>query len=186
MEVKKYLDLITSENVKPNFLSITDHLLNLIKNSTDVLEDFWNYFNLDTATGAQLDIIGQYLNITRNMPANITDLPSVLDDDTFRILLKSCVLQYRWDGTIDGLYKIITYLYPDTVLWIDDRGNMSYQVSVLANSFDPYVPELFINGYILPKPAGIKVNYLIIESKVFTWDTEEQYKSGWDNSSWFN
>lgn len=66
---EKYLDLITQEYYnKERFFQITKGLLDLVSPATDLLGDFWNYFNLNTAVGSQLDVIGQYFHLNRLLP----------------------------------------------------------------------------------------------------------------------
>lgn len=185
MDKKDYLDLITSEYYnKPKFYKTTEELLNLASKSAEVLSNFWEYFNLNTAVGNQLDVLGMYLNITRSLPVDSEEIPAILPDETFRIVLKSRVLQYRWDGSIQGLYDIISSLYPNMVIWLQDNADMSYTVFVMTDVFDEYVAELFLLGYILPKPAGIKVNYVLYERPFFTWDESTEHYKGWDEGAW--
>lgn len=68
MDRTPYVDLITSEYInKPLFYGITDKLLEKVQNANQILDNFWDYFNVNAASGAQLDIAGQYLNFSRNV-----------------------------------------------------------------------------------------------------------------------
>ena len=185
IEVQNYIDLITSEYYNnPKFTAMTRKILEKDYASTSILEHLWDYFKLDTATGSQLDIIGQYLNITRELPIDSSVLPDVLTDDLYRLVLKARVLQYHWDGTIEGIYKITLELLPDALIWLVDNQDGSYQMLLMSPNFDDQIAELFILGYITPKPAGIKVTYTLFEKAFFAWDKNDQYYKGWDNSVW--
>lgn len=184
MEVKKYVDLITSEYYdKPLFKDITYRLLNLSNNATSIIEQISSLFDIETAVGEQLDVIGQYLNLSRNLGLSDGTVPSTLDDDTYRMVLKSRVLQYRWNGTIQGLYDIVQTLFPQSVVLLSD-GNMEYTFGILLGSLPDNFGELMIHGYITPKPMGVKVNYIIIEDPFFTFDTNTTYNQGWDLGVW--
>lgn len=185
IEVQKYIDLITSEYYNnPKFTTMTRKILEKDYGSASVLEHMWDYFNLDSAVGAQLDIVGQYLNIKRELPIDDDVLPDVLPDDLYRLVLKARVLQYHWDGTIEGIYKMTQELLPTALIWLQDNQNGSYNMLLMSPDFDEQLSELFILGYITPKPAGIKVVYTLFERPFFAWDRNDQYYKGWDESVW--
>lgn len=104
-------------------------------------------FDLDYAIGAQLDVVGQWVGLSRNVPvplANVffsigSDLlglgrgyikgpfdsgqgVSVLPDDLYRRLIRAKIAANAWDGTADGLLTILrTYFTdPSTRIIIDD------------------------------------------------------------------
>ena len=185
IEVQKYIDLITSEFYNNNkFTEMTRKILEKDYHSTSILEHLWDYFNLDNAVGKQLDVVGQYLNLTRELPIDSNVLPDVLPDDLYRLVLKARVLQYHWDGTIEGIYRITKTLIPDALIWLVDKQNGSYQMLLMSPNFDDNISELFILGYITPKPAGVKVIYTLFEKPFFAWDRNDQYYKGWDESVW--
>ena len=41
-----------------------------------------------------------------------------------------------------------------------------------------------MNGYILPKPSGVRVDYSIVDSSLFGWDSDTQLIKGWDKANW--
>lgn len=185
MDKKDYLSLITSEYYdKKNFLSYVDTTLNPINEVANLHENMNTYFAIDTAVGKQLDIVGQYLNITRELPFQSTILPSVLTDDLFRFVIKCRVLQYRWDGTIEGILNIVESVVPGTLIQITDNQDMSYLLTVVSSTFNEQIGELFLNGYVTPKPAGVKVNYMLYERPFFSWDKDTTYQKGWDEGIW--
>lgn len=103
-------------------------LIALLGNTTEL-------YDLDTATGAQLDVLGQWVGVSRYLRVAITGVFFSLDvapgldqgivwdsvnvpnqqltalpDDEFRILLKVRILNNFWDGSLPSLYNILQVL----------------------------------------------------------------------------
>ena len=64
-------------------------------------------FVLDTAVGSQLDIIGDLVGIGRNLPTDNVNIPSTLNDNYYRRVIRSKIYFNHWDGTRESLEKII-------------------------------------------------------------------------------
>lgn len=61
--------LITSEhNQKPNFMSVVDLIVGAAADAVIATQSIIPAFNLDTAVGSQLDILGQWIGQSRNIP----------------------------------------------------------------------------------------------------------------------
>ncbi len=104
-------------------------LIALLGNTTEL-------YDLDTATGAQLDVLGQWVGVSRYLRVAITGVFFSLDvapgldqgivwdsvnvpdqqltalpDDEFRILLKVRILNNFWDGSLPSLYNILQVFF---------------------------------------------------------------------------
>lgn len=67
--VNPYEDLVTSEhNQKPNFMSVVDVVVGAAADSVIATQNIIPSFNLDTAVGAQLDILGLWIGQSRVIP----------------------------------------------------------------------------------------------------------------------
>lgn len=62
----------------------------------------------------------------------------------------------------------------------------------LAGTFTTTQQDLIRHDYIVPRPAGVLVNGVLVNSVpgsvptiVFGYDTETPYVDGWDIGSWF-
>ena len=182
---EKYLRLITSEYAtQPNFNSYVETFLNYIVPINDCYELFDVIFKITTAVGDQLDKLGELLNVSRVLPVNDVDIPPTLNDDYYRKVLLSAIYKTHYDGTRQGLMDIMTALFPDLAYDIVDNQDMSYTVMII----DPMITDtdraLIFNGFILPKPAGIKVNYNVLLTPLFGWDMSSAFVKGWDEGSW--
>jgi hypothetical protein len=68
-----YTTLITSEhNTKPKFMALLDAVVNGIGATADVLLGMPAAFDLDTAVGNQLDIVGQWIGQSRSVSGVLT------------------------------------------------------------------------------------------------------------------
>jgi len=152
----KYLGVITSEhNEQPNFVSWLTNVLNKVEDVYSLNIDF----DIDTAVGSQLDIIGEVLGRNRTLTFQPTDgSSSILDDKSYRTYLKGKVLQNQWDGTINGLAVILNTMYPDYVITIVDNQDMTMTVTIIGNVTVLEI-DLIQYHYFMPKPAGVNVTF---------------------------
>ena len=180
-----YLKLVTSEHVtSANFIKYVKATLDMNSPMVDVLVGFNTLFNLDVATGAQLDDIGSLVGISRTLPIDNADIDPVLDDNAYRKVIRAKIMKNHWDGTMQGMQRIIANLYPGLPWDIIDNQDMT--MTVYIN--DPLISEqdksLLFNGFILPKPSGVGINYQIVDKPIFSWDFDTAYFKGWDEGTW--
>ena len=181
----EYLRLITSEYAdKPNYNSFVEAFLKKVSPINDCMTSFDTIFNLNVAEGDQLDWWGTMLNVSRELPISDPDIPSVLTDDLYRIVLKARIYSNMWDGTILGLQEIINKTFENVTYQLVDGQDMSMQVILIVPNADPALIALLLNGYILPKPSGVNVSYTIQENALFGWDSNTGFIKGWDLGIW--
>lgn len=180
-----YLDLITSEYAeKPKFNAYVLAFLEEISPSVECMEQFYGLFNLQNAVGDQLDKCGELVALTRELPLSDPNIPSVLPDDIFRIVIQARILTNFWDGTNSGLQALIEQLFPDIAFEIVDNQDMSLQVVIIDPNTTPTLLALLTNGWLIPKPAGVNVTWTVQESALFGWDISTSFISGWDSGVW--
>lgn len=213
MIVEDYLNLITSEHRdKPKFMAMVQAVLEVYVYLQDLSTSMIPKFDLDVAVGQQLDVLGQWVGITRNVsipidgvyfswdgdftvgwdygswqpnraPANITVLP----DDAYRTLIRAKIAANNWDGTTDGAYAIWDALFPGTLILIQDNEDMSYDLALIGGVIDSLTLALLTGGYIPLKPEGVHVNVYYVsvdDNPAFSWDVESDVLAGWDEGSW--
>lgn len=208
-----YLDLITSEfRQKPVYIETISVGLQVMVRIQDVVGSFIAEFDVDTAIGAQLDIIGKWAGVTRNVAIPIADVYfswdgvytlgweygtwqpnlaptdiTVLPDDAYRTLIKAKIAANQWDGTTDGAYAIWDRLFTQFTILIQDNQNMSYALGIVGGIVDSLTLALITGGYIPLKPEGVRVSayYVSVDTgPVFGWDVESAQLGGWDEASW--
>lgn len=183
-----YRRLLTSEyKTRPKLTSWLLWLLSDGLTYNGVVDELINSFVLDTAIGAQLDVIGRIVGVNRLLnfyPAG-GESP-LMDDDTYRLVIKARIMQNLWKGTLPELYDAWSVLFPDVTLQIQDNQDMTFNV-VIVGEFTSLMRELITNGYIVPKPEGVRINLMTITDMtgkpLFAYDLDDLDYSGY-TSHW--
>lgn len=214
MILEDYLNLVTSEyRNQPVFIATLSLILKPIIYMQDLKKSMIPLFDLDVAVGDQLDILGQWVGVSRNIaipitgiyfswdgsdytlgwdygswqpsdaPTSITSLP----DDAYRTLIRAKIAANHWDGTTDGAYTIWDALFPNVTILIQDNQNMTYALAIVGGVIDSLTLALITGGYIQLRPEGVRISgyYASIDSgPVFAWDLDAPLLQGWDTGSW--
>lgn len=148
-----------------------------------------NAFNLDTAVGVQLDVLGKYAGISRNV-RTFTTLIS-LDDFDFRNLIKMQITQNNSGSSLASIQNLIQIYFPLTLRVFDYQNmHMSYFFDSDAGSLD--LAEVLVRQSLLPKPMGVQLGALIflpnlINLFVFrTYDLPQPYGNGFNSYGTYN
>lgn len=182
---KAYLRLITSEYAKkPKYNSYVKAFLDMLSPDIDNYNDFNILFSLDNAVGDQLDKLGALVGISRELPLQNENIPSVLTDELYRFVIKAKVYKNHWDGTREGLEKILKVFFPELIYNLADNQDMSYSILIVNPATTDAFLALLTAGYVIPKPAGVRVDYTIVPDKLFGWDTQTDIVDGWDTGRW--
>jgi hypothetical protein len=213
MAIDDYLNLITSAwRQKPNFTAMISLDVSVQVRVQSLLASMIPLFDVDLAVGDQLDIIGQWVGISRNVTIPIAGVyfswdglytvgwdygvwqgdqtpgsVTVLPDDVYRTLIKAKIAANSWNGTTDGAYAIWDALFTTVTILIQDHQNMSYDLIFVGGIVDSLTLALIEGGYIPLKPEGVRVNnyFVPIDSgPLFGWDLETDFIDGWDTGSW--
>ena len=130
------------------------------KNFGEISQKFEDdILNLDTCVPSALDYFwGRIYRITRTFEDENGN-PLVLDDDTFREILKIKAFGCRWDGTVVAMNEFLSNLFKDRgSVYIVDTQNMTTEVFAFGFALTDVERYLFTNKDILPRPAGIGVS----------------------------
>lgn len=182
-----YLGLRTHLYVAPNSPKLNALLYLLLKKLDDVtncLVQMDGALDLDNAVGAQLDLLGQIAGVSRTVnfqPNN--GVSPVLDDTTYRLLIKAKIAQNQWDGTIPALYPIWASMFPNGRLIIEDNQNMTATIA-LTGTFTSILVDLINNGYIVPRPEGVLYTYVFPVLPAFGFGYSAGYVDGFGVGHW--
>lgn len=161
MAIDKYLDNITSQHRdKPKFIAWLSSSLNIIDHAYIMTKNMDNDFDLDNAIGKQLDILGQIIGRKRTLTFQpLNGHNPVLDDETYKLVLKAKVAMNMWDGKIESAYEIWNNIFDDIGLQLQDNQDMSLTAYV-TGYVNQIRQDLIQHGYIVPKPEGVRINYI--------------------------
>lgn len=163
---QRYLNRITSEHrIRPKFMAMNAVYLDKLQDVYELYVQILNAFDLDTAMGRQLDIIGQIVGADRVLDFNPTYADSRLDDDQYRKLIRAQISTNQWDGTMRGLIELWEGIFGEYRVRISDRQDMSI-LAEFSGVEDLFEAELISKGYFAPRPEGVMVNYLFVMESV--------------------
>lgn len=184
-DIASYMELITSEYAEqPLFNAYIQAFLDQDLPIDQCMNKFNDIFNLDTAVGDQLDKLGSYVALTRELPVVDPDIPASLPDEYFREVIKARIRANFWNGTNEQLIELIDVTFPDAKYEILDNQDMTLQIVMINHSATPTMIALLFNGYIIPKPAGVLTTFTIMDHPLFGWDSDTGFVKGWDQGTW--
>jgi len=204
MTTEEYLSLITSAHSdKPKFEATVAVGVSPFARIQEVLNSLITEFDIDTAVGVQLDVVGEWVGRSRRIDtplvgvyfawddlandgwesgiwkdvydpeSGLVDLP----DDAYRLLLKSKVAANNWRGSIPQAYEVWDSAFgTNTFLLIQDNQDMSMVVGIAGQPLSIVDQALLTNGYIPLKPEGVRINYYAVapsEGSLFAFDVSE-------------
>lgn len=210
--IESYINLITSAHAnKPNFVAVMSTLLQPFADQIQQLQSI--KFDIDTSVGQQLDFIGQWVGISRNLEEPLTDVYFALDtaglgfdqgtwlgpfdpttqldalpDDAYRTLLRVRIANNQWDGTVPGAYSFMEAVFPGNTFFIQDNQDMTILEGVAGPvPLTAVTMALLEGGYLSIKPAGVGITYYVFPSvpgPIFGFDLETPVISGFDVGAW--
>lgn len=183
-----YLSLIPQQHkASPNFVSTLTTLLAPLVAQQTLLAGFPAAYDLELASGVQLDAVGLWVGRSRAVLTPIKGLffsfddsalgfdqglwlgqfdsldgLQSLDDPTYRLLLKAKIASNHWDGTLRGAADALAYVFsdPNSHVFIQDNQDMSYSLNVAGTPLSPLMISLLTGGYIPLKPAGVRLAFI--------------------------
>ncbi|WP_175786556.1 DUF2612 domain-containing protein [Burkholderia anthina] len=213
-ELDDYSGLITSEHQpRPRFMAVVAALTAPIVDQINVAQGMTALFDLDEAVGDQLDTVAEWVGASRQVSTPLTgvyfsfDLDglgfdqgvwkgpfdpdtglSVLDDDTFRMVIRAQIAANHWDGTPGAAADILESLAPaGSLVFIQDNQDMSMTIGVAGKQPSALFIALLNNGLLDLKPESVRMNYSITTidgSPLFGFDCDNEYCAGFDTGAW--
>jgi hypothetical protein len=191
-----WLALVTSEHAdKPKFMATLANVLQPFADMVALLQGMSAAFDVSTAVGAQLDIVGEWVNVSRNIPAALTGVYfsfdtagvgwdqgtwwnplspvsqlTALPDDAYRRVIQLKTAWNQWDGTIPATYTAWNLVFASLGigLLIQDEPGMHMLYALSGTAPDPVTQGMFLNGLLTPKPAGVQVAAFVTPSVLAT------------------
>jgi len=123
-----------------------------------IILDVVNGFELDTAVGDQLDILGQYIGVTRYQ----YDFsgPVTLDDTDYLTLLKIKIIQNNYTSDLSRIQDFLLENFAG-IIEVFDYKDMTMNYVFQATVGSEQLAEVFVKGGFLPKPMGVNLRTTI-------------------------
>ncbi|MBR8654277.1 DUF2612 domain-containing protein [Achromobacter sp. Marseille-Q0513] len=213
-EIGKYMGLVTAfHRGKPKFTGMIQTVSQCFVDAQAAINALVPAFDLDAAVGVQLDAVGLWVGIGRNVRTPLVGVyfsldvaglgmdegvwqgpfdpdsgVTSLDDDTYRLLIRAKIAANHWDGTLETSAAILNQIFQGgTHVLIEDNGDMSVDIGVAGAPPSALFLALLTGGYIPIKPEGVRIKYYVLpsgEGPLFGFDVQNQYISGFDNGLW--
>jgi Protein of unknown function (DUF2612) len=165
-----------------------------------ILKGLIQSYDIQTAVGVQLDVIGQWVGQSRSVRVPLVGVyfawndvnadgwdrgswqglfdPTsgllALPDDSYRTLLLAMIQGNRWDGSVPTADATLARVFgPSTTIVIEDHQDMSMTVAVSGIPLSATNLGLLTQGELQIRPMGVQVvAYAILPSTglLFAWD----------------
>lgn len=117
-----------------------------------------NAFDIDTAVGVQLDVLGKYAGVSRS-GFGFTG-PITLDDADFRQLIRVATVTNNSGSDLATIQNLLNTYFPGE-LFVFDYANMRMAYSMNSSVGSQNLAQLFVTEGLLPKPMGVQLSSLI-------------------------
>ena len=110
-------------------------------------------FDIETAEGEQLDILGKYQNVSRVISGKFGVIE--LEDEEFRIILKLAILRNSSGSSLYEIQNLIKEFFPDAIRVYDHKDmRLTYYVNteILQSN---NIANAFLSGGLLPFPMAV-------------------------------
>lgn len=176
-----YLDLFTSEyRASTRLLAWANANIQLFQDVLFCIRELMSAWDLDLAVGVQLDTIGLWVGASRTLPFQPSGgVSPILDDASYRILLRAKIAQNHWDGTLDGLLRSWQAIFPNGLLVVNDHQDMTVDLYVAA-PFSSVVQDMVLNGLIVPRPQGVLYTISVAALPMLGFDRGDSFVAGFD------
>jgi hypothetical protein len=152
--------LIMQYHNKPKAKATIEATVGLLPD--DLIMEVINGFDIETAVGKQLDILGEYVGVDRYYL--VDNQAELLDDEDYRILIKLKAISNTSDLSHKSLEESLYNFFGNSVR-MDSAGNMEMTYFVPKNK-TPII-QAAIQKEVLPRPMGVRCSYIIEYDKRF-------------------
>ena len=128
---------------------------------TDLILSIRDGFDLETATGKQLDILAKYIGVERGY-TNSNNQAAMLTDEEFSLLLRLKIIINTGSATLYGLETSLYNFFGNGIQVVDNvdsNGHHTMSLTYFIRSDWVNVGLAAIQQGCLPHPTGVGVSY---------------------------
>lgn len=166
----------------PNFMATVAALTKPSEDLQATLATLAAAFDVEVATGTQLDTIGMWVGLPRYV--FVPSLGTVtLSDADYRILLLARIARNFWDGGMETMQAILASLFPGSgiTVFAYDNQDMSLDIFFRGGTLSTTQLALLTGGLLVPKPEGVRINGVaMLTTPLFGLDRNDSVVAGPD------
>jgi hypothetical protein len=140
-------------------------------------------YDVSTAVGVQLDVLGKYAGVTRN--GYDFNGPVSLDDDDFRLLVQLSIIQNNGGSSLADIQLLLSVFFPGTLLVFDNK-DMSINYFFDSTKGSITLAQFFIKQHLLPRPMGVLIDIIIYAPSIANFFGFRTYTAPGFNISPYN
>jgi len=148
------------------------------------VENGFNLTGSSTAVGAQLDILGKYVGVTRS-GYSFSGVPITLGDSDFLSLITMAAIKNSSGSSLSTIQSLLHTFFPGKIL-VFDYANMTMSYLISSSVGSNNLVQLFVTEKILPKPMGVTLADTIYGPTITTFFGFRTYDVNTANNSPFN
>lgn len=150
--------LVNNSLVDAGALPVTPIILTSGTDGASIPLSVMGAFNIKTAIGKQLDILGKYAGVLRDT-FDFTGPVSLTDAD-YRILIQLKIIQNNAYGSLYDIQTVLHDFFPGSFLVFDGANmHMGYFFESTVGSVT--LAEVLVKQNLLPKPMGVQLAALV-------------------------
>ncbi len=116
--------------------------------------DVQDAFDIDTAVGVQLNVLGKYVGADRS--GNGFTAPITLSDEDYRSFIRICIVSNNNGSSLYDIQTLIHQQFGNEIL-VYDYANMHMNYFINYSVGSQYLIQMFITEGKLPKPMGVRL-----------------------------
>jgi uncharacterized protein DUF2612 len=188
-----YLNRVPSANqTAPKFMAMLSAILQPIVDNINLVDSIPELFDIDTAVGTQLDVVGQWVGLSRMLEAPIpnvyfsldsatlgldqgvwyapfdpTEGVISLDDATYRMMLYIKIAANNWDGSFAQMQAILASIFatsPGTLFFAQDNFDMTITLAIAGDIPSQLFIQLLVQDYLTLRGAAVGIAEVVVTS----------------------
>jgi len=155
--------LIIQYRNKPKAVATIKAIVSLFL-SDDIFLQVQDAFDLDTAVGVQLDVLGKYTGVSRRGYA--FDRAVTLGDDDYRTLIRLAIIKNNSGSSLAVIQDLLAVHFPGLIL-VSDNTFMGLNYLIIDSLGTPDLLAMISTGDFLPRPMGVQTSIVIVSAHTY-------------------
>lgn len=124
-----------------------------------------NAYEIGTAEGVQLDVIGKYVGVSRH-GYGLSGQPITLNDADYVQLLKLVIIKNNSGSSLAAIQSLLASSFPGQI-FVSDNQTMGLNYLIIESIGTSDLLELMTTGNYLPSPMGVQTSVVAVPAHTF-------------------